>query len=294
MEVAVAGGHGKIGLRLLRLLAERGDRARGLIRNPDHAADLEAVGALPVGADLENLDPDAIAESIAGCEAVVFAAGAGPGSGPARKHTVDYGRRREADRGREAERDVALRDGERDGRPRPGRARRAHASLLRGQAPGRPGARGQRPRLHDRSPGPAHRRSRHGADRGRRAPGANRRDSPRRRRRDPARLPRRPNTIGRSFDLLGGQTPIAEALAALSRPAEIIAPGRRPGESPRPPSSGTHPLPRLPRRRRCAGWPPRIRPLLWARSGHRVDSSGHRTPERGSPCPKRTSPPPPG
>ncbi|MGH2844921.1 MAG: NAD-dependent dehydratase, partial [Thermoleophilaceae bacterium] len=36
MDVVVAGGHGKIALRLLRLLAERGDRARGLIRNPDH------------------------------------------------------------------------------------------------------------------------------------------------------------------------------------------------------------------------------------------------------------------
>jgi uncharacterized protein YbjT (DUF2867 family) len=91
MDVAVAGGHGKIALRLLRLLAERGDRARGLIRNSDHAADLEGVGATPVGADLENLDPDAIARSIAGVEAVVFSAGAGPGSGPARKRTVDYG-----------------------------------------------------------------------------------------------------------------------------------------------------------------------------------------------------------
>jgi uncharacterized protein YbjT (DUF2867 family) len=91
IDVAVAGGHGKIALRLLRMAAERGDRARGLIRNPDQAADLEAVGALAVGADLENLDADAIADSIAGAEAVVFAAGAGPGSGPARKRTVDYG-----------------------------------------------------------------------------------------------------------------------------------------------------------------------------------------------------------
>src|SRR3954468_4213758 len=90
MDIAVAGGHGKIALRLLRLLAERGDGARGLIRNPDHAPDLEAVGALPVGADLENLDAEAIAKSISGCDAVVFAAGAGPGSGPARKRTVDY------------------------------------------------------------------------------------------------------------------------------------------------------------------------------------------------------------
>jgi uncharacterized protein YbjT (DUF2867 family) len=91
MDVAVAGGHGRIALRLLRLLAERGDNARGLIRNPDHAPELEAVGALAVGADLENLDAEAIANSISGCDAVVFAAGAGPGSGPARKRTVDYG-----------------------------------------------------------------------------------------------------------------------------------------------------------------------------------------------------------
>jgi len=91
MDVAVAGGHGKVALRLLRILSERGDRALGLIRNPDHASDLEAVGATPVGTDLETLDPDAIATSISGCDAVVFAAGAGPGSGPARKRTVDYG-----------------------------------------------------------------------------------------------------------------------------------------------------------------------------------------------------------
>src|SRR3954466_2212251 len=90
MDVAVAGGHGKIALRLLRLLAERGDRARGLIRNLEHAKDLEEAGATPVGADLENLDADAIGRSIAGVDAVVFAAGAGPGSGAARKRTVDY------------------------------------------------------------------------------------------------------------------------------------------------------------------------------------------------------------
>src|SRR5436190_12416108 len=91
IDVAVAGGHGKIALHLLRMLAERGDGARGLIRNPDHAADLEAAGATPVGADLENLDADAVARSIAGVDAVVFSAGAGAGSGPARKRTVDYG-----------------------------------------------------------------------------------------------------------------------------------------------------------------------------------------------------------
>jgi uncharacterized protein YbjT (DUF2867 family) len=91
LEVAVVGGHGQVALRLLRLLSERGDRARGLIRNQDHAADVEATGATAVGADIENLDADGIARSIAGVDAVVFAAGAGPGSGPARKRTVDYG-----------------------------------------------------------------------------------------------------------------------------------------------------------------------------------------------------------
>ena len=89
MDVVVAGGHGQIALKLLRLLVERGDRARGLIRNPDHAADLEAVGAEPVVCDMEaEHDLNGFVE---GAEAVVFAAGAGPGSGPERKRTVDLG-----------------------------------------------------------------------------------------------------------------------------------------------------------------------------------------------------------
>ena len=81
MDVAVAGGHGQIGRRLLRLLAERGDRARGLIRNPDHAADLETIGAEAVLCDLEAEDAD-VAGAIAGADAVVFSAGAGPGAAP--------------------------------------------------------------------------------------------------------------------------------------------------------------------------------------------------------------------
>ncbi len=87
MDVLVAGGHGKIARHLLRLLAQNGHHARGLIRNPDHAADLEADGAVPVLCDLENDDP---LPHIGGAEAIVFAAGAGPGSGPERKRSVDY------------------------------------------------------------------------------------------------------------------------------------------------------------------------------------------------------------
>ena len=89
MDVVVAGGHGQIGLRLLRLLVGRGDRARGLVRNPDHAADLQAVGAEPVVCDLE-FEED-VAPFVTGADAIVFAAGAGPGSGPERKRTMDLG-----------------------------------------------------------------------------------------------------------------------------------------------------------------------------------------------------------
>ena len=88
MDVVVAGGHGKVGLLLLRLLAERGHRGRGLIRNPDHEADLREVGAEPVICDIEALED--ISACCEGADAVVFAAGAGPGSGPERKRTVDY------------------------------------------------------------------------------------------------------------------------------------------------------------------------------------------------------------
>jgi nucleoside-diphosphate-sugar epimerase len=88
MDVLVAGGHGQIARRLLRLLAADGHTARGLIRNPDHVADLEADGAQPVLCDLEHDDPR---PHVGGADAFVFAAGAGPGSGDARKQTMDYG-----------------------------------------------------------------------------------------------------------------------------------------------------------------------------------------------------------
>jgi len=89
MDVVIAGGHGKIALRLARLLSERGDRVRALVRNPDHAADVEAAGAEPVVCDMEREDD--LGPFVDGADAAVFAAGAGPGSGPERKRTVDLG-----------------------------------------------------------------------------------------------------------------------------------------------------------------------------------------------------------
>ncbi|WP_284743364.1 SDR family oxidoreductase [Amycolatopsis sp. RTGN1] len=91
MRVVIAGGHGQIALRLERLLAARGDEAVGIIRNPAHAADLEAAGAQGVVLDLESSDVDAVAEVLKGADAAIFSAGAGPGSGTARKDTVDRG-----------------------------------------------------------------------------------------------------------------------------------------------------------------------------------------------------------
>lgn len=89
MRTVIAGGHGKIGLRLERLLAGRGDEVAGIIRKPEQAGELLAAGAEPVVCDLESASVEDVARHLDGADAVVFAAGAGPGSGAARKETVD-------------------------------------------------------------------------------------------------------------------------------------------------------------------------------------------------------------
>jgi uncharacterized protein YbjT (DUF2867 family) len=89
MRIVIAGGHGKIALLLERLLAERGDQAVGLIRNPAHLADVHQTGAEAVVCDLEAASAGDVAVLLSGADAVVFAAGAGPGSGAARKDSVD-------------------------------------------------------------------------------------------------------------------------------------------------------------------------------------------------------------
>ena len=91
MRVVIAGGHGKIALLLERLLAERGDQAVGLIRNPAHVADVQKAGAEAVICDLEAASAEDVAVLLSGADAVVFAAGAGAGSGAPRKDSVDRG-----------------------------------------------------------------------------------------------------------------------------------------------------------------------------------------------------------
>ncbi|MGW4895908.1 NAD(P)H-binding protein [Kitasatospora sp. NPDC004240] len=89
MRIVIAGGHGKIALLLERLLADRGDRPAGIVRRAEQAPDLVAAGAEPLLLDLEATTATDLARLLDGADAVVFAAGAGPGSGAARKNTVD-------------------------------------------------------------------------------------------------------------------------------------------------------------------------------------------------------------
>ncbi|MEZ0070609.1 nucleoside-diphosphate-sugar epimerase [Streptacidiphilus sp. MAP12-20] len=91
MRIVIAGGHGQIALHLARELARRGDLAVGLVRDPAQAADLRAAGAEPVVLDLERSDAATVAAALRehAADAAVFAAGAGPGSSAERKYTVD-------------------------------------------------------------------------------------------------------------------------------------------------------------------------------------------------------------
>ena len=68
MRIVIAGGHGKIALLLSRQLAAQGHQPVGLIRNPDHVADLQAAGASPVVFDLESGTPDELAPHLAGSD----------------------------------------------------------------------------------------------------------------------------------------------------------------------------------------------------------------------------------
>ncbi|HEX2728242.1 MAG TPA: SDR family oxidoreductase [Rubrobacteraceae bacterium] len=92
MKVLVAGAHGQVARHLVRMLVESGHEVRGLVRKEEQLSDVEADGAEPVLCDLETEEVDGgIGEAVEGCDAIVFAAGAGPGSGEARKETMDYG-----------------------------------------------------------------------------------------------------------------------------------------------------------------------------------------------------------
>jgi uncharacterized protein YbjT (DUF2867 family) len=213
IEVAIAGAHGKIGRLLGALLVEGGHSVLGLIRNPEHEDDLRAVGIEPVVCDLEG-DAD-LGEAVAGVDAVVFAAGAGAGSGAERKWTMDFGGA------------VKLIDAARE----KGIRRYAIVSAMGAADPPAEGG-----DVFDE-----YLRAKAAADEALRAsgldttivrPGMLTDEPPTGRVRIAARLERgevaradvaavlaavllAPNAIGKEFDLVAGDTPVAEAVAAL-------------------------------------------------------------------------------
>jgi uncharacterized protein YbjT (DUF2867 family) len=89
-RVAIIGAHGKVAQQLMRVLYDEGDDFVGVVRNEDHADDIYRFGGEGVLLDIEETQPEALAHALRGCDAIVFAAGAGPGSGSARKGTVDF------------------------------------------------------------------------------------------------------------------------------------------------------------------------------------------------------------
>jgi uncharacterized protein YbjT (DUF2867 family) len=214
MRVAIAGGHGQIALRLAEVLSRRGDQVVALIRNPEHADDVRQAGAEPAVVDLEHTTEADVAQAIAGADAAVFAAGAGPGSGPARKETMDYG-------GAVKLAAAAQQAG----------IRRYLIVSSMGADPDAPGD--DTFSVYLRAKGRADDAVRaSGLDATVVRPGGLTNDPGTGRVRLGERLPRgqvsrddvaavlvavldTPGTIGRSFDLIGGETPIAEAVTAL-------------------------------------------------------------------------------
>jgi nucleoside-diphosphate-sugar epimerase len=73
MQVLVTGATGKVGHAIASALLDRGDRVRGLVRDPSRAASILPAGVEPVRGDAT--DPGTLAAAVAGCELVFNAMG---------------------------------------------------------------------------------------------------------------------------------------------------------------------------------------------------------------------------
>jgi Putative NADH-flavin reductase len=89
-RIAIIGAHGKVAQQLMRLLYDSGDEFVGVVRDPEQTEDVYRFGGDGVLLDIEDAAPEQLAAVLTGCDAVVFSAGAGAGSGVGRKRTVDY------------------------------------------------------------------------------------------------------------------------------------------------------------------------------------------------------------
>ncbi|OLT16802.1 NAD-dependent dehydratase [Serinicoccus sp. CUA-874] len=86
MRIAIIGGHGKVAMLLSPLLGEH--EVSAVIRNPQHASEVEQTGARPVVADVQDMSTEDLAELLGGHDVVVWSAGAGGGD-PERTYAVD-------------------------------------------------------------------------------------------------------------------------------------------------------------------------------------------------------------
>ncbi|GJJ14087.1 hypothetical protein Clacol_008344 [Clathrus columnatus] len=91
-EVVIIGGHGKIAMRLTRLLVDNGFSVTSVIRNPTDSNDIVNIKAKPEIISLEEADVatfTALFETT-NAKLVYFIAGAGGKGGPERTKTVDF------------------------------------------------------------------------------------------------------------------------------------------------------------------------------------------------------------
>ncbi|MGA9277314.1 SDR family oxidoreductase [Ilumatobacter sp.] len=88
-QITIVGGHGQIARHLSRKLVARSHAVRGLVRSSDQFDDLREDGAEPILCDIEAADESHLDAALTDSDVVVFAAGAGPDSGPDRKRTLD-------------------------------------------------------------------------------------------------------------------------------------------------------------------------------------------------------------
>lgn len=91
MLVAIVGGHGQIARLLHPLVVAQGHTPVALVRKEEQRAALEELGAEVRLLDIENDGVEDFERAFADCSAVVFAAGGGPDGNVERKRTVDLG-----------------------------------------------------------------------------------------------------------------------------------------------------------------------------------------------------------
>jgi nucleoside-diphosphate-sugar epimerase len=90
-HIAIVGGNGQVARHLIAQLVADGHEPVALVRNPAYKHDLEQLGAHVRMLDIEQDEVDHFAAAFAECDAVVFSAGGGPDGNIERKRTVDLG-----------------------------------------------------------------------------------------------------------------------------------------------------------------------------------------------------------